>query len=150
MKYGDRRICWLLTLIVLIFITQAGCSTSFLDKRTERPPCYWDSDKEWVQTELFFGLARPDGSAISTDQWQAFVDQYVTPRFPEGLTIVDVHGQYRMQSGKIANEESKIIVLLHESNKERWLAIEDIRSIYKKLFAQESVLRASTRSCISF
>jgi hypothetical protein len=108
----------------------------------------------WVRTELFFGTARPDGTAISEAEWQAFVDVELTPRFPDGLTVLDGAGQWQGDDDEIVQERSKIVILLYpreaiaESNSE----IEDIRAAYERAFQQESVLRADDDRpvCASF
>jgi hypothetical protein len=108
----------------------------------------------WVRTELFFGLAKPDGTAITDAEWHAFLDTEITPRFPDGLTILDGAGQWQGEDDEIVQEASKIVILLYpreaiaESNGE----IEDIRAAYERTFQQESVLRADDDRpvCASF
>src|SRR5262245_52255852 len=59
----------------------------------------------WIRTELYFGLsipAGPDGAAssqISERDWEQFVDEEISPRFPDGLTILQVGGQWRSRPG---------------------------------------------------
>lgn len=104
---------------------------------------------EWVRTELYFGGNKPDGSTVNSSEWQNFVDGTVTPRFPEGFTVLTGYGQYRGNDGVIVHEESKVLIILY-SRKQRKAAdikIEEIRSEYKRRFLQESVLRIDlTRS----
>src|SRR5215207_3250304 len=40
----------------------------------------------FLRTELFFGSSRPDGSMVTEAQFTQFLDQEITPRFPDGLT----------------------------------------------------------------
>ena len=47
-----------------------------------------------VRTELLFGAAEVD-----TPSWARFVAGAVTPRFPDGLTILDARGQWRGPGG---------------------------------------------------
>ncbi len=108
----------------------------------------------WVRTELFFGTAKPDGSAVTESEWRAFLDSEVTPRFPDGLTVLSGNGQWQEDDGDIIQERSKIVVLLYprvaldESNEE----IEAIRTAYETQFQQQSVLRADDDRpvCASF
>ena len=101
-----------------------------------------------ARTELFFGLNTPDG-VVSPEVFQRFVDREVTPRFPDGLTVIDGKGQFLGASG-LTEEDSKILILLYPFAKEKSQAIEDIRTEYKSAFRQESVLRVDERSCVSF
>src|SRR5262245_54518677 len=38
----------------------------------------------FARTELYFGTAKPEG-AVTEAEFREFVDQFVTPRFPDGL-----------------------------------------------------------------
>jgi hypothetical protein len=50
----------------------------------------------WVDTQLYFGLGPADDASkgISEAEWRKFLDKEVTPRFPAGLSVVDVYGQW--------------------------------------------------------
>jgi len=108
----------------------------------------------WIRTELFFGMSRPDGGLISDSEWDGFLDAEVTPRFPDGLTVLSAAGQWQGEDNQIVEEPSKLLILLYpreaipESHKE----IEEIRAAYEKAFQQESVLRANDDRpvCTSF
>jgi hypothetical protein len=103
----------------------------------------------FVRTELFFGLSRP-GSRISQRQFDRFVDDKVTPRFPDGLTLLSGRGQFRLDDRDIVEEGSKVLVLLHEGGADRSAAIDAIRAEYVDQFDQQSVLRTDTTSCVGF
>ena len=47
-----------------------------------------------VRTTLYFGLARPKG-AVTELEWQLFLRDEVTKRFPDGLTVWEAEGQWR-------------------------------------------------------
>lgn len=94
-----------------------------------------------VRTELFFGLSRPDGGMVSQREFSAFVDEVITPRFPQGLTILAGDGQWREKSGNIAHEPSRIVILVHADDRESDRSIEEIRESYKSRFRQEAVMR---------
>ena len=105
--------------------------------------------EKFIRTELYFGRNIPSGGTVSESDWQKFVDEIVTPRFPDGLTMIDADGQWRSKDGSIAREESKVIVLLYPRKQRKAMntKIEEIRAEYKKRFSQESVMRIDvTRS----
>jgi Protein of unknown function (DUF3574) len=105
----------------------------------------------WTRTELFFGSAQPDGSTVSEQEFRLFLDQEVTPRFPDGLTLLVGLGQFRHASGVVVQERSMLLVLLYPSNEpDRVGRIEAIRDAYKRRFRQESVLRLDTTAQVSF
>lgn len=94
------------------------------------------------RTELFFGTAKPDG-VVSEKEFKMFLDQEVTPRFPDGLTVVDADGQFRGADGVLVKENAYVLVLLYpaEAREESGKKIERIRRLYMTRFQQESVLR---------
>jgi hypothetical protein len=65
----------------------------------------------------------------------------VTPRFPAGFTVLNGPGQWRGSDGRLAKEQSNILVIWHKPNNRAEADIEAIRSAYKARFAQESVMR---------
>lgn len=104
----------------------------------------------WTRSELYFGLSRNDGPAITDEEWQRFMVEVVTPRFPDGLTIVDATGQYRNKKGELINEKSKILIIVRPTTAEENRKLDDIRAVYKERFSQESVLRLDAPSSALF
>jgi hypothetical protein len=104
----------------------------------------------FARTELFFGLSRPDGSEITEAEFDGFIDAKVTPRFPDGLTLLSGDGQFRDSTGAIIEEGSKLLILLYPLSRESSALVDDIRDDYKDQFQQQSVLRVDEQSCVSF
>jgi len=102
-----------------------------------------------VVDSLYFGGAY-SGGVVTAEQWQQFVDSVVTPRFPEGLTVLQAAGQYRTNAGVIQHEPSWVLQLIHADGEQSEVAIREIRTAYRKQFDQESVLRVRTKGCVSF
>ena len=93
-----------------------------------------------VRSELLFGRLKPDGSVVTDAEWRTFVEEQVTPRFPDGFTVLDVLGQYRGRDGRLQVEPSKIVLIIHGPEARPRAAIQEIRDAYRRLFQQESVL----------
>ncbi|WP_406255674.1 DUF3574 domain-containing protein [Streptomyces chartreusis] len=107
----------------------------------------------YIETRLFFGTARPDGGPAVTDrQFMEFVDEEVTPSFPDGLTVQSGRGQWRDASGAIEKETSYELILLYPEARaqDRDRRIEGIRSAYEKTFGQEAVGRVDDRARVDF
>ena len=98
---------------------------------------------KYIRTELYFGLARKGRQDVTDSEFQSFVDEFVTPRFPDGLTIVEARGQWRENDLSITKERTKVLILLYPKREKQMASrkIDDIREEYKKRFAQSSVLR---------
>src|SRR5262245_21839447 len=88
----------------------------------------------FLRTELFFGSAKPDGSVVTPDEFQRFLDAEITPRFPDGLTLLTGLGQFRGSNGQIARERSMLLILLYPKQDERESSekIEQIRVAYER------------------
>ena len=108
------------------------------------------ADNAMVQTTLYFGLSRPAGKDITAEEWQQFVDRDVTPRFRDGLTVFDAHGQWLGQNGQVVREQSKALMVIHGHDAQSEAGIEALRQGYKSRFAQESVMRVDQPVCVQF
>jgi hypothetical protein len=98
----------------------------------------------WIRDTLYFGFSKP-GGAVSAQEWQAFVDAEVTPRFPDGLTQWPAQGQWREKEKDVLKEESRVLEIVHLPGNDADEKIQAIRNAYKKQFSQSSVLRVSER-----
>ncbi|MEV8313109.1 DUF3574 domain-containing protein [Streptomyces sp. NPDC059900] len=107
----------------------------------------------YTETRLLFGTERPHGGPDVTDkQFMKFIDDEVTPSFPDGLTVQDGRGQWRDSNGKIERERSYELILLYPTSQahKRDALIEDIRKDYVKEYAQDSVARLDDRVRVDF
>jgi hypothetical protein len=107
-------------------------------------------DTALVRDIVYFGRNRPSGGSVSDAEWQGFLDQVVTPRFPAGLTVVQATGQWKGQSGVVEQERSEIVTLLHAGDETARRSVEEIAAEYKRRFQQEAVLRERTATCARF
>ena len=103
-----------------------------------------------LRLELLFGMGRKSGGEVSEDEWRAFLDAEVTPRFPDGLTVLTGYGQWRNAAGALATETSRVLVIWAKPAPEVQASIEVIRAAWKTRFQQESVMRVDSASCVSF
>jgi len=106
--------------------------------------------EEWVRTELFFGMSRASEPLITEKEWGEFLDGTVTPLFPDGLTVLDGHGQWRSPSGTFFNEPSKVLVIMHPPDPAINAKLEQLRKTWKERFRQESVLRVTSPAKADF
>jgi hypothetical protein len=105
----------------------------------------------WLETQLYFGTSKGDGGVVSDDEFAGFLNEVVTPRFPDGLTLLAGYGQFRIAPNQIVKEKSFLLILFYPPQmRDADKSIEDIRRMYKERFLQQSVLRADGRSSISF
>ena len=115
----------------------------------EDEPCPEGSDR-YAEYQLFLGRSTGDGSEVSDEQWAAFLADTVTPRFPDGLTVLDAAGQWRDGTGAIQRERSKLLWILAPPGDEARRLTDEISDEYERRFNQESVLRILGSACASF
>ena len=87
---------------------------------------------------------------MSEAAWRAFLAEEVTPRFPDGLTVLDAAGQWREDSGLIVRERTKLLLVLAPPGADAMQHTDEIADAYKRAFGQSSVLRVVTEACVSF
>ena len=101
-----------------------------------------------VRTTLYFGMARPKGT-VTELEWQVFLRDEVTKRFPDGLTVWEAEGQWRTPAGTIDHEQSKVLLLVHLDTVPARQSVQAVIEAYRKTFEQESVLWESARVCVA-
>jgi len=99
-----------------------------------------------VRTTLYFGLTRPKG-AVSELEWQLFLRDEVTTRFPDGLTVWEAEGQWRRPDGVVGHERSKVLLLVHADTAAARASLRAVIDRYRKTFEQQSVLWETSRVC---
>ena len=95
------------------------------------------------RTELYFG-------GIARASWDDFLAQVVTPRFPDGLTWYDAHGQWQTRLGTVTRQDSRVLILIHAATPEKDRLVEELREQFKTRFHEISVLRADVAVRASF
>ena len=96
--------------------------------------------KPALQVDLYFG-------EVGQADWAAFLDEEVTPRFPDGLSVIDVAGQYRESSGRMVREKTKLIVVVVFDATQYLPRVQAVIDAYKRRHAQNSVFRTEHPVC---
>jgi hypothetical protein len=104
--------------------------------------------KPAVQIDLYFGRDNQGGGEVSEAEWAAFLAEVVTPRFPEGLSVLNVEGQSREPSdGRIVRERSKLLVVVVFDPAAHRGKVGEIVAAYKQRFGQHGVFRTELPVC---
>ena len=103
--------------------------------------------KPALELSLFFGRGIPTGGEVSDAQWARFVTDDVTPHFPDGLSVLDVAGQYRDPSGRIGRERTKLLVVVVVDAPAHRAKVQAIVDAYNKRFGQHAVFRTEQPVC---
>jgi len=109
-----------------------------------------DGLKTATTAELVFGRNIGAALGVSDADWKTFLDQEITPRFPDGLTVFDAAGQWRGANGAIVAEPSKVLLVVLGGAPGEAEKVEAIRAAYKARFKQEAVLLIERSACVGF
>lgn len=104
-----------------------------------------------IETDLYFGMSKPDGGMISRKEWDQFKEAHISTIFKEGNTIIDATGNWRdPQSDKLITEPTHVVVYFHKNQKPISKQIDSLSNLYKTMFRQQSVLRVDKRRPLLF
>jgi hypothetical protein len=103
------------------------------------------------RVEMYFGSSVKGRPFVAEGAWSQFLASEVTPKFPDGLTVSDAHGQWRSGDGRIYREATYVLVILYKADATTDGKIEAIREAYKKQFHQENLpVRVDSTVCATF
>ena len=104
------------------------------------------AQKPWMVADLLFGRTH-----VSEASWARFLATEVTPRFPDGFTVIDANGQWRNPKGqKISRERSKLLMIAMPPGADNDERLQKIIEVYKTRFKQQSVGLIIRPACVSF
>lgn len=91
-----------------------------------------------LHSQLYFGLRSADGAGVSEQQWQTFLAEVVTPRFPNGLTVLNAYGQGGGTPPGVG-ETTKVLIVVHPHDQAAQNALAEIKAEYRRRFRQIGV-----------
>ena len=144
-KLGSRmmRMAVAVCFVFVIAVVMGACAEN------AEPVCA-EGTEHFMKYELFMGLDTQSGEVVAGPAWTAFLEDSVTPRFPDGLTVFDARGQWRNSEGLVLKERSKVLVILVPPGENGMRLTGEIADEYKRRFNQESVLRVVSDVCATF
>ena len=143
----------LLSLVLLALL--AGCATQpgVADAVLHGDAAHPAQAQGWVDTRLYFGLGLADQpqQGISEQTWREFLDREVSTRFPDGLSVIDVYGQWQgKQQASPERLRSKMLVIDYPDTPANRAKVEAIRAAWKQRTGDQSVLRVTQPADVSF
>ena len=132
-----------LLICLALAVTAGACSAG------STAPCPDGTDR-FLEYRLFMGRSDQQGEVVDDAAWEAFLNDTVTPRFPDGLTVLDAQGQWRNAEGRILSERSKLLVILTPPDSDGPRLLDEISAEYERRFNQESVLQVVSEACVAF
>ena len=135
-----------LIVVVASLVGLGGCISTY----TVPPPACPAGQEAQRTAQLFFGRNIGGKPGVSEADFQKFVDRELTPRFHDGLTVLDGGGQWRGDENRLIREASKVVLIVLPKRGDSAARIEAVRNAYKARFHQDSVLLITQASCVSF
>jgi hypothetical protein len=143
---------------ILMFVAPVGCMHPSTPTVATAPAPQRDSAhpghaEGWVEAKLYFGLGPADHleQGVSEAQWRDFLDKEVTPRFPDGLSVLDAYGQWNGKNEAAPERlRSKLLVIDFADSSENRAKIEAIRAAWKERTGDQSVLSVIQPAEVSF
>lgn len=96
--------------------------------------------------EMAFGRSIGQQVGVSEAEFDRFLDEVVTPRFPDGLTVQDSQGRWLYQ-GVDYREPGKVVTLILRSPGDR-AKLAEIAAAYEARFRQDAVLIMTRPTCV--
>lgn len=104
-----------------------------------------------METDLYFGQSKPDGTAITENEWTHFKETEISKVFKEGTTILSGIGTwYDTARNTLITEPTYVVVYFYKRSRSVSERIDSLRSLYKTLFNQQSILRVDKKVKAAF
>lgn len=137
--------------MVLLSLLSAGLVAAACGS-AERFACP-DGLEPHTEFNLYFGQEQGDGTELSSEEWETFLAEVVTPSFPDGLTVYDARGQWLdTEADRLYRESTKVLNILVPVDRtaEAKQSLDQIADTYVEEFDQQVVFKTSRESCAGF
>ena len=118
----------------------AGCQTA------PKPAC--PAGQAQLRTAQLFFTPRPPAKLDET-ALRLFVDQEVTPRFPDGVTVVDGGGQWKGAENQMIRDAAKVVMIVLPAKGDPTAEVEAVRRAYRARFKQEPLVVLPPPACVT-
>ena len=113
--------------------------------------CAYPGARPMLMAELAFGRNVKGGPGVSDADWTQFQAETLTRQFPDGMTVVDAVGQWTDPRAKRSvSEGSKFVIIVAPDNDATRQSLRLVTDAYTRRFGQESVMVATSPSCVAF
>jgi hypothetical protein len=130
-------------LAAVLALSAAGCAS------LKHDTC--PAGQERLRTaQLFFGRSVGDQPRVTEAQFRKYVEEELTPRFPDGLTILDGGGQWKGKDDKLIREAAKVVLIVLTKEADQQPRLDAARAAYKTRFNQDAVMLVTQPACVSF
>jgi hypothetical protein len=105
------------------------------------------SSGRMIETSLYFGQSKPDGSMITEKEWNSFKENYISIVFKEGSSVFNATGNWMDTTTKrLMTEPTYVVTYYYKKSPAVSKQIDSLKYRYMKLFQQQSVLRVDKKA----
>jgi hypothetical protein len=132
-------------LAVAAALALGGCVSVDAHRTTAALACPPGQTSQDV-VQLIVGRNIGQTLGVSEEDFVRFLDEEVSPRFPDGLTVQDSQGRW-LYDGVLYKEPGKMLTLILRGPDDR-RKVDEIATAYERRFRQDAVLIVSHPACI--
>ena len=108
-------------------------------------PAFAQEGFDWLESHIYFGLTTKDGEVVSQHDWGDFLDEAVTTRFPDGLTVIEAYGRSSTPlEGPQQGVTTKLLIIVHPKSQENATKLEDIKSAFVERFGPARIFHTES------
>jgi hypothetical protein len=122
----------------LVVLGLAGCAS--------QPKMACPAGQAQLRTAQIFLGAK---AKVNETDLRRFVDKEVTPRFPDGVTVVDGGGQWKGDDNRLIREAAKVVLIVLPAKGDPASQVEAVQTAYRTRFKQESVVVLPPPACVA-
>lgn len=125
---------------VILMLGLAGCASA--------PKAGCPVGQSQLRTAQFFLGAKPPAKLNDRDL-RRFVDREVTPRFPDGVTVVEGGGQWKGADNRLMREAAKMVLIVLPTGGDGHARMEAVRTAYRVQFKHDPVVVVPPPACVA-
>lgn len=125
---------------VILMLGLAGCASA--------PKAGCPAGQSQMRTAQFFLGAKPPAKLNDRDL-RRFVDREVTPRFPDGVTVLEGGGQWKGSDNRLMREAAKMVLIVMPDSGDGHARVEAVRTAYRAQFKHDPVVVVPPPACVA-
>lgn len=125
---------------VILMLGLAGCASA--------PKAGCPAGQSQMRTAQFFLGAKPPAKLNDRDL-RRFVDREVTPRFPDGVTVLEGGGQWKGSDNRLMREAAKMVLIVMPDSGDGQARVEAVRTAYRVQFKHDPVVVVPPPACVA-
>jgi hypothetical protein len=97
--------------------------------------------------QLFLGAS--SHGRVSDRALRRFVDQEITPRFPDGVSVVDGGPQWTGKSDGLIRDSAKVVLIALPASGDAHRRVQAVRDAYRARFGLDSFVAIPPATCMA-